>query len=319
MRSRPETTSSRRPNAMALGISMMAAGVLYAGTNTQTSGANRPTSMDPVVCEMNPVQTIQQVTHVEASDANAEAMIAPANRPVAHGRAALLTNMLMLEKARARVASFSGYSVNFHKHERIDGEMQDPQVVSMDVRHKPFSVYMKWKKGGDRGRQLLFVPSRTDGKALVKLGGFKGRLLPPMKIEPDGSRAMAESRYPITKAGILPLIDALVDYRKEDIEERDGVECLMFDNEEINGRKVYTFKVAYPNQDVSPKYRLAYSYLDQETMIPVRLKNFGWARDVEDLTAEELDEQTLVEDYGFSAMEISESVKLAELFEKKKL
>ena len=316
MRSRPETTSSCRPNAAALGISLMAAGVLYAGTNTQTARNSTSQALDPVVCEVNPVASNETDSETTTKAPSKEDT---GNRPVAHGRVALLTNMLMLEKARARVASFSGYSVNFHKHERIDGEMQDAQVVSMDVRHKPFSVYMKWKQGGDRGRQLLFVPERADGKALVKLGGFKGRLLPPMKIEPDGSRAMAESRYPITKAGILPLIDALVDYRKQDIEERNGVECLMYDNEEINGRKVFTFKVTYPSPEVSSKYRLAYSYLDQETMIPIRLKNYSWARDTEGLSIAELNEQTLVEDYGFSELEVTESVKLAELFKNKKL
>ncbi|MFK7818357.1 MAG: DUF1571 domain-containing protein, partial [Planctomycetaceae bacterium] len=240
-------------------------------------------------------------------------------QPVSRGRVALLTNMLMLEKARSQVAGFSGYSVNFHKHERIDGEMQDPQVVSMDVRHKPFSVYMKWRKGGDRGRQLLFVPERNEGLAIVRLGGLKGRLLPPLRIEPDGSRAMAESRYPITQAGILPLIDAVIAYRKEDIESRTGVECLMFDDEEIEGRKVYSFKVTYPSSEVSSKYRIAYSYLDQETLVPIRLPNFAWACDTDDLTPEELDEQTLIEDYAFSGLEVTAQPQLAELFKKKKL
>jgi hypothetical protein len=300
----------------------MAAGVLYAGTN------NEPVGDDPSELVGNSASEFQLTMAISTpvaktpksnSDATEKSPETLERQPVSRGRVALLTNMLMLEKARSQVAAVSGYSVNFHKHERIDGEMQDPQVVAMDVRHKPFSVYMKWRKGGDRGRQLLFVPERNDGLAMVRLGGLKGRLLPPLRIEPDGAKAMAESRYPITQAGILPLIDAVIAYRKEDIESRTGVDCLMFDDEEIDGKKVYSFKVTYPNCEVSEKYRVTYSYLDQATLIPVRLRNFSWACDAEELNQEELDEQTLIEDYAFSGLEITAQMQLAELFKKKKL
>lgn len=330
MLSRPDTIrSSSRPNAFAVGISLLAGGILYASTNTETSGADPSelagsgvTALGVALAPVIPAATAHDTAEAAAArshEANSKTAAGSEERkPAARGRVALLMNMLMLEKARARVASFSGYNVNFHKHERIDGSLQEPQIVAMDVRHKPFSVYMKWKTG-DKGRQLLFVPEKNDGKAIVRFGGLKGRLIPPVRIAPDGSRAMAESRYPITKAGLLPVIDAVIQYRKEDIEKRAGLECTMFDDEVVDGRKVYSFKVTYPSQSVSKKYRVAYSYLDQETLIPIRLCNYTWATDADDLTPEELDEQTLIEDYAFTELEVSGQPQLAELFSKKKL
>jgi hypothetical protein len=329
MLSRPDTNhSSSRSNTLALGISLLAGSILYASTNPETSGAD-PSELvgygsTSLAVKLAPVihSTTSHDTAEAAAAKGKEAAQKPdsqsVRKPVAQGRIALLMNTLMLEKARTRVASFSGYKVMFHKHERIDGTLQDPQTISMDIRHKPFSVYMKWKTG-DKGRQLLFVPEKHDGKAIVRFGGIKGRLIPPVKIDPDGSRAMAESRYPITKAGILPVIDAVIAYRKEDIAKRTGLICTMYDDEIVNDRKVYSFRIEYPSNAVSKEYRVAVSYLDQETLMPVRLCNYTWAVDAEDLTPEELDEQTLIEDYAFTDLEVSAPTQLTELFTRKKL
>lgn len=328
MLSRPDTNhSSFRSNTLALGISLLAGGILYASTNPETSGAD-PSELigsgsTPLAVKLAPVirSTAQHDTAEAAAAKSKEAARnggEKVRKPVAQGRIALLMNTLMLEKARTRVASFSGYKVMFHKHERIDGTLQDPQTIAMDIRHKPFSVYMKWKTG-DKGRQLLFVPEQNNGKAIVRFGGIKGRLIPPVKIDPDGSRAMSESRYPITKAGMLPVIDAVIAYRKDDLAKRTGLVCTMYDDEVVNDRKVYSFRIEYPSNAVSEQYRVAVSYLDQETLLPVRLCNYTWAVDVEDLTPEELDEQTLIEDYAFTDLEVSAPTQLTELFTSKKL
>lgn len=313
---------SRRPNALAVCISLMAIGILYAANNPETA-ANSGDLIGPNTAAIGLTLT----STLKSPDANpesggdtdesSEAAASDGPQVSLSGRMALLMHVLMLEKARDRVASFSGYSVNFHKHERIDGSMQKPQTIAMEVRHSPFSVYMKWRTG-DRGRQLLYKPEAQDGYAMVKLGGLKGRLLPAIRIKPDGSKAMAESRYPITKAGILPLIDTMLDYRRDDL-KRSGVQCDMLEHQDYNGTDCFCFVIRYPSAQVSKLYRTSIAYLDSESLIPLRIRNYTWAADSEGLLPEELDEQTLIEDYAFSDLQVKPDQICAEVFRNKKL
>lgn len=297
--------SSHRPNALASGISVLALGILYFSSNAETSGADPGELLNSGTTIMGLRLTQDELFEgpQQPSDANADAT--PGQRvPKATGKVALLMHLLMLEKARNHVSSFYGYTVDFTKQERIEGELMEPQSISIDIRHKPYSVYMKWKNF-DKGRQLLYVPHENDGNAIVRLGGLKGRFIPPVQMEPDSSRIMRESRYPVSKAGILPVVEAMIACRKDDVEKREGVTAVMFDNDVIEGRKVFTFVVQYPNRETSKLYRRTMTYLDQKTMLPIRLCNYTWGEDVDDLTPRELDEATLIEDYAFSNLRVA--------------
>ena len=50
---------------------------------------------------------------------------------------------------------------------------------------------------------------------LVKLGGVKGRMVPALKLDPNGAMAMKESRYPITTIGVKQMTEEIIQYRKE--------------------------------------------------------------------------------------------------------
>ena len=81
------------------------------------------------------------------------------------------------------------------------------------IRHEPFSVYMKWLSG-DRGRQLIYVDGQNDGKLLVQPGGIKGRLTGVLSLDPSGTLAMSDSRYPIQTAGLLALAKTILEHQK---------------------------------------------------------------------------------------------------------
>ncbi len=298
-------SSSHRPNALASGISLLAIGILSVSSNTETAGADPSDLLGRGITSMG-LQLTQEPFEGPQLPTDTEADLAkPAQRtPKATGKVALLMNLLMLEKARNHVGSFYGYSVDFLKQERIEGELKEPQSIRMDIRHKPFSVYMKWNNF-DKGRQLLYVPHENGGNAVVRLGGIKGRIIPPVKVEPDSDRIMRESRYPVSKAGMLPVIEAMIACRKDDVEKRQGLKAEMYDDELIDGRKVFTFVVFYPNREISKVYRRTTTYLDQKTMLPVRLRNHTWGEDVTDLNPTELDEATLIEDYAFSNLRVT--------------
>ena len=213
----------------------------------------------------------------------------------ASSRIALLMQVLMLEKAEAVLSTMPGYTATFSKQELVAGELIDEQVMQLKIRHEPFSVYMKWTTG-HKGRQVLYVAGERDGRMLVKLGGWKKRL-PALKLDPSGSMAMKESRYPITKAGLLELVRESLAIRRGDMARTEGVRCQLIENHEFDGRPCYAFVVEYADRSVSDRYRKSEMLVDRELGVPVVVRNFGWP--AAGATGEVTDEATLVEFYTY--------------------
>ncbi|MCH8828151.1 MAG: DUF1571 domain-containing protein [Planctomycetes bacterium] len=225
------------------------------------------------------------------------------------GKTALLVNMMLLERGIKQIEKTGSYTATFYKRERVNGRMLDAQVMKLKVRHKPFSVYMKWLVG-DKGRELLYVNGQNKGKMLVKLGGVKGRLLPTMKLNPSGSMALRESRHPVTEVGILFLAKSIVKYRQNDLADKNPPQCRMFDNQLINGRKCYCFIVEYANGKANKEYRKSVIFIDKETFLPICVKNFTWPDSPADAAASEkiVDSSTLIEDYRYSNIRLNQQL-----------
>lgn len=211
---------------------------------------------------------------------------------------------LMLQDGARYMENMKDYTVSFHKEERINGDLQEPQTIDMKVQHSPhFAVYMKWRNG-ERGRQLLYSDEYEDGCMVVKFGGFK-RLLPALKLDPTSTLAMAESRHPATQAGVLGMIRQILKYREEDLKRGTGVSCVRLPDQEFDQTKCYVFLLKYDSADVCDVYRKSILMLDAEHHIPLMVRNFTWAADSTNLSEEELDKKTLIEDYSFTGLNLS--------------
>jgi hypothetical protein len=240
-----------------------------------------------------------------AEDTAAPAVVETTVNPdVLTGRWAMLLSVTMLQRGCEKFEHVSDYTTTLYKQERIGGELLDGQTMSMKLRHEPFSVYMKWLDG-DRGRQLIYVDGQNDGNLLVQLGGVKGRLLGTLSINPTGSQAMAESRYPITGAGLLRLAKKIVEYRQKDLERGTGVHCEMHDNQMLNDRPCYMFVTTYESPEYCETYRKAVCYIDKELSMPVCVRNYTWAVDA---NPETIDEETLIEFYSYSDIKIEQNL-----------
>jgi hypothetical protein len=174
------------------------------------------------------------------------------------------------------------------------------QTIQLKLRHKPFSVYMKWLEGGDVGRELLYSEGLYDDKLQVRLGGRK-RLLPVLKLEPTSSMAMKESRHPATNMGLLNLTELILKYRKRDLTLNKGVCWEMVPDQKFMDHVCDCWVVEYDSRDIEPVYRKTITYIDKKTSLPISIKNFGWPDETvtaDDATA--LDEATLIEYYGYT-------------------
>jgi hypothetical protein len=299
--------SPHRRNVIAIIISFLAVSFLYLNFEPRPAGADFDASLTDIssVTAVSPMLTAQPVAITDSDSQEAESAVT--TDMLAQGKAAMMLNLLLLEKGYQHFSKFSDYTATFFKRERVDGVLGDGQIVNMKVRHQPYSVYMKWVVG-DRGREVLYVDGKNDGKLLVKKGGFAGRLLGALKLDPNGSIAMKESRHPVTKAGLLNLVGELIKHRRKEVLLQEGFRCVMLDNQEVNQRTCYGFVLEFDDRTVSRIYRKSVLYLDKELLVPLHLQNYTWPETEGETDAQKLDEATIIEHYTFSNIQLNQKL-----------
>lgn len=304
------TVSSRGRNATAVAIALAAVGALYFSFDPVTAGTDpQAESVDlaqfaaseppPPAMPEGPDDETSSAEETTSKEGTSETDGSAQEEPqVITGRTALTMYVLLLEKGLRKLEDCPGYTATFFKRERVDGDLQEGQVIKLKLRHDPFSIYMKWLVG-DKGRELLYVEGRNDGNIVVHAGGWKARLLPALKLDPKGSLAMKESRYPVTKLGLRNLCDELIRYRKRDLKHAGQVRCRMAPDHQWNEKDCWAFTINYESRDVSELYRKSIVYIAKETALPVFVKNYAWSDLAKELPPEKLEEKTLIEHYCY--------------------
>lgn len=218
-------------------------------------------------------------------------------------RAAILRSIDQLQEGIARLERCPSYTTVFERVERIDGELKDEQQIELKLRHSPFSVYMKWLSG-DKGRELLYADNENEGRMLVKLGGFKGRLIPTLRLDPLGSQAMSETRHPVTQAGLVNLAKELIEHRQRDLESGHYPECTIEEGHKFDGRSCTKVIVEYADAKFSPLYRKSVSMIDDQLALPVYVRNYTWPNQY----TSDLEQDTLVECYAYKNIKLEKQV-----------
>jgi hypothetical protein len=291
-----------RLNALAALIGLMALGVLFVTFRaTPAGGGLDPSAIPQLNASGSPISS-------GAHGRNEALALSPdeLNRQIrgaVHGSlVALKLHVALLDLGRHRIGAVPDYTATFVKQERVDGALQDLQTIQLKLRHKPFSVYMKWLEGGDAGRQVLFVQGENDDQIQVRLGGIKSRL-PVMHFEPTSARAMQESRHPLTEMGLLELASQVHKYRSRDCSLKRGVRWEMLPDQKHFDRDCDCWIVEYDGPQVESIYRKMITWVDKELALPISVRNYGWPDEgVETSDAAALDEATLIEYYGYTGI-----------------
>ena len=294
-----------RLNCLAALISAMALGILWLTFHAKPAGAGHELSAKTT--PQLQISAPAAESAGEAAGANGLSSLPPeeisrrTNTVIHSSKLALQLHVALLEVGKHRIERFPDYSATFIKQERVEGsDVQEVQSIQLKLRHKPFSVYMKWLEGGDVGRELLHVEGQYEDKMLVRLGGIKARL-PLLKLDPSGSMAMAESRHPVTEMGLALLAEQILKYRKRDMTLKSGLRWEMLPEQKFMDRACDCWVVEYDSREVEPVYRKSITYVDKELSLPICVRNFGWPEvDAEASDAAALDEATLIEYYGYT-------------------
>ena len=219
------------------------------------------------------------------------------------GQVALMLEVAMLKEAISKLDDVDNYTCTFEKQERIEGELSELQQQFTKIRHRPFSVYFKVEKGSV-GREILYPMGPDDPRMIVKLPTLGGRI-PAIKLDPSSTRAMSESRYPITMAGIKELTKMTLNIRQHDLKIGKKVRTQLRDDLTFDGRPVYCYQMTYASPKANKIYRKCVLYIDKSLMVPVYVRNFTWADAVPDSDLDNFDEATLVEYYTFRDIKLN--------------
>jgi hypothetical protein len=294
--------AQRQSNLIAGGIVLAAIGFLRleaapvpAGSETMHRSATRHLALKlemPVVANLAAATT----TSAESVADQTGAPLSPAEL----ARQTLERKLAQLKAGIAFLRKTPDYTAQFMKQELVGGELSDEQEISLKVRHEPFSVYLKWNTG-DRGREVLYVDGENDGEMLVRAGrGLKAKL-GTLSLAPDGTLAMSEARYPITKAGLLELALIIEEAHEVDLKTSNFSRCEQLADQEFDGRKCWCYYIEYADAQGSPQYRKSVTLIDQEWSVPVYIKNYAWPTpDLATADPEAMDEATLIEYYTYS-------------------
>ena len=190
------------------------------------------------------------------------------------GDAASRFCLLMLEDAQRTLANVDDVSATFHKMERIEGVVQELNVMDLKVRRAPLSVYMKWQSPHE-GREIIWQENAHEGQIVVHAGGWRRKLVPILKIDPYGERAMEYNRRPVTQVGLWNFNARLLENLRQDL-TRPTVQVWMTQDRQIGSRHCYCFHVQHPEPADGLEYHKMLAYIDKDLGLAVACELYGW-------------------------------------------
>ncbi|TWU14342.1 hypothetical protein CA54_31870 [Symmachiella macrocystis] len=175
-----------------------------------------------------------------------------------------------LKQAREAVGKMQGYEARFIRQIRKDDVLRDAEEIDLKLRHHPMSVYLRWKK---TGKEALYVQGQNDDKLLVKLDEGLLSFAGTLAIQPDEEKAMKDSRYPITKIGLLQLVERI-------LKENKGLELkkttCKVQNEFLDDMACVCYTIEFSGPDVHPEYSKTVLHICEESKLPVCIASYGW-------------------------------------------
>ena len=167
-----------------------------------------------------------------------------------------------------------GYSCRLAKRERIGGKLGNYQWMSLKLRHSPFSVYGAFTNKQERPwQEVAYVEHRDGGKMFVHSDEY--RLMGTVSMFPDSDRAMRDNRYPLTEAGILKLIERLVEHAEND-SKFDDCEVKIYKDAKIEGRPCLYLRVTHQKRRPEFTFHMARIFIDNELNVPIRYEAYTW-------------------------------------------
>jgi len=180
--------------------------------------------------------------------------------------------MKLLRAMHDKCMSLTQFTQTFSKMERLGGKLSAKEVIFLKYRCKPLSIYLKWIGDVHKGREVIYVKGKNDGKAV--LHEYVGPLNVLMKADPNGAEARKRSRRPLTQAGIRNSADALYKLSEAAAKKHD-MRLYYMGEEQVNGSPAHLLVRLLPKRPEYVVY-LTLIYIDKKTLMPVKVVGYDW-------------------------------------------
>lgn len=218
------------------------------------------------------------------------------------GQHPLVPAIRIARECAGQVAALAGYSCIFAKKEVVDNHLVE-QKMRLKIRHKPFSVYMYFEEPR-AGREVIFVEGRNDNRLQVHETGLAS-LIGTLSLSPEDPRVMSENRHPITKAGILRTVEALIAIWESELKYGE-VSVKYLQDAKIGELSCRVVESSHPQPRRQFAFQKTRLWIDVRSGYPVRLQQFAFPRKpgtqgpvVEDYTFTELNTELKLTDRDF--------------------
>lgn len=206
---------------------------------------------------------------VQAEEVQIAAMIDQA--PQTH---ALIPALRIAMKSLDAAKALTDYEATLTKTEQVGREILTAKL-QLKVRHSPYSVYIKYLEPG-AGREAIYVTGRNQGLVAVHGTGLQA-LVGTLNIDPLSSTAMAENRYPITKAGMVVMTESLMEQWITLAKgEAAGVTVNNYPNAKIGTQACQTIEVVLAQPIGSSSYQTSRLYVDSVSGLPIRVQQYAF-------------------------------------------
>lgn len=180
-----------------------------------------------------------------------------------------------LEEARQSHKAIRDYTCTLVKQERVQGRLQEQNIILLKVRTQPFSVYMRWLSPQSvAGQEVAFVYGRNNNKMRVHFTrGAKG-LVGWKSVDPNDPRVFQHSRHTIYEAGIGNMIEQLIQNLEKDRQlDKTRVRIAEYT---YNNRRCYRVEATGTERGPQNPVGRCVFFLDKESKLPIRMENYDW-------------------------------------------
>lgn len=189
----------------------------------------------------------------------------------------LMPSIRWAKQELENIRRIQDYSAIMVKRERIGGELTEEEYAFVKIRHRPFSVYMRFLHPPNiRGQEVIWIEGANDGKMWARGTGLK-RVFGTVSLSPTSPIVMQNNRYPITEIGILRLVERIIEVAEHDAQYGE-CEVTYYPGAKINDRPCLCIQVVHPVPRANFRFHIARVFVDEELRLPVRYESYDWPK-----------------------------------------
>ncbi|HEY5311790.1 MAG TPA: DUF1571 domain-containing protein [Pirellulales bacterium] len=180
-----------------------------------------------------------------------------------------------LNEARHVLDSVATMQAVMEKRERVRGRLEPLQQIEIKVRRAPRGVYMRWR-APDEGQEVIWRENANGNQILVHPGGWRGRLLPMVRIDPNSPRVLEQSRRPIESAGLWAMTRQLGELVAQAQKSAAALRVDVTQDQQFAGRKCTAYRLVRAAYTSASDFQSLVIYIDAAAKVPVGIERYIW-------------------------------------------